>query len=77
MIIDGKSPESKFFPGIIAFDEKGQQIPAVMEMNTETLLCKCGTLGRVVVAAGFVITPFPALYDRLPDGLFPFVIPIP
>ena len=74
MIINEKN--SKFFVGIRVFDEEGKSIEAVEEIDTDTLACRCASLNRVVVAAGFVIIPFPALYARLPDGLFPFVCPI-
>lgn len=76
MIINRDDKNSKFFHGITIFDERGQPLNFVNELDTETLLCRIGPLGKVIVAAGFVIIPQPRIYDYLPEGLFPFVIPV-
>lgn len=76
MLINKDDKNSVYFQGITIFDDAGRPLNFVNEIDTETLLCKVGPLGRVVVAAGFVIIPQPRIYDYLPEGLFPFVIPI-
>jgi hypothetical protein len=76
MIINKDDTGAKYFHGITIFDERGQPLNFVNELDTETLLCKVGPLGKVVVAAGFVVIPQPRIYDYLPEGLFPFVIPV-
>jgi hypothetical protein len=76
MIINKDDKHAQYFHGITIVDEACRPLNFVNEFDTETLLCKVGPLGKVVVAATFVIIPQPRIYDYLPEGLYPFVIPV-
>lgn len=76
MILNIEDKHTAYFHGITIVDEACQPINFIKEFDTETLLCRVGPLGKVVVAAAFVIIPQPRIYDYLPEGLYPFVIPI-
>lgn len=76
MIINTEDKHSAYFHGITIVDEVCQPINFIKEFDTETLLCRVGPLGKVVVAAAFAIIPQPRIYDYLPEGLYPFVVPV-
>ena len=75
MIINMTDPHMGIFAGITIFDEDGEPMTRVQELDTETLSCTISPFGKKAQAAGFVIEPNAALRNYLPDGLIPFVYP--